>query len=72
MIAEITSYDQGINWIEKKLDIKERSFLNIAAIKTDLGWTPKTNLKEGLKETIAWHDQNMSVSFISPDSILGP
>jgi GDP-L-fucose synthase len=72
MVVEITGYNKEIEWIEDKLDIKERSFLNIAAIKKDLGWTPKTNIKEGLEKTIAWHDENLSVSFVSPDSILVP
>ena len=57
-------------WIEKNLDTKERSFLNTALIKKNLGWTPKTKLEDGLKKTITWHDQNMKVEYVSPDSIL--
>ena len=72
MVAGITGHDKGIEWIEDNPDIKERSFLNISAIKKDLGWTPKTNMKEGLEKTIAWHDENLSVSYVSPDSILVP
>ena len=72
MVADITGYDKGIGWIEDKPDIKERSFLNISAIKKDLGWTPKTNLRDGLEKTIAWHNENLSVALVSPDSILVP
>ena len=72
VVAEIAGYNKEIEWMEEKIDIKERSFLNISAIKKDLGWIPKTNIKEGLEKTIAWHDKNLSVAFISPDSILVP
>tara|TARA_R110002110_G_scaffold201091_4_gene411973 strand:+ start:2862 stop:3833 length:972 start_codon:yes stop_codon:yes gene_type:complete len=72
MVAEITGYDKEVGWIEDKPDIKERSFLNISAIKKDLGWTPKINLQEGLEKTIAWHDENLNVALVSPDSILVP
>ena len=70
MVAEIVEYEKEILWIEQHLDIKERSFLNISSIKKNLGWSPKIDLEEGLKRTIAWHDQNMKVEFVSPDSIL--
>ena len=70
MVAEIVEYEKEILWIEQHLDIKERSFLNISSIKKNLGWSPKVDLEEGLKRTIAWHDQNMKVEFVSPDSIL--
>ena len=69
MVAEILDYNK-VNWIEKKLDIKERSFLNIEAIRKDLHWTPEVNIREGLEKTIAWHNESMSVSYMRPDSIL--
>ena len=69
MVGEILGYDE-VRWMEEKLDIKERSFLNIAAIKKDLNWYPETDIREGLKKTIAWHNENMNVTYMRPDAIL--
>tara|TARA_R100000008_G_scaffold56895_1_gene35127 strand:- start:3122 stop:4093 length:972 start_codon:yes stop_codon:yes gene_type:complete len=72
MAAKIIGYDGKITWTEEKIDVKERSFLNTSLIRKHLGWTPKVDIETGLENTIAWHDQNLSVSYVSPDSILVP
>lgn len=43
----------------KKLKIKEtkRSVLDIKKIQKELGWQPKTNIKDGLFKTIKWYEQ---------------
>ena len=70
MVAKIVGYEKNIIWVEKNLDIKERTFLNTALINKNIGWVPKTKLEDGLKKTIKWHDQNMKVEYVRPDSIL--
>ena len=70
IVAKIVGYEKEILWIEKNLEIKERSFLNISLINKYLGCNPKTKLENGLEKTIRWHDQNMKVEYVSPDSIL--
>ena len=70
MVAEIAGYKKEIIWTEKQTDIKERTFLNIGLIRKDIGWNPKTNLEEGLRKTMEWHDQNLKVSLLNPDTLL--
>ena len=57
-------------WEETQQDIKNRSCLNISLAKKELGWEPKTSIKEGLTKTLQWHDHNLVAKYISPDSIL--
>ena len=69
-IAKIAGFEKQINWKEQHIDAKEKSFLDISRIKKDLGWTPITNMEKGLAETIKWHDENLSIGVVNPDSIL--
>ena len=70
MVADIAGYEREIIWTETQADIKERTFLNIGLIQKDIGWSPKTNLEEGLRKTMEWHDQNLTVGILSPDTLL--
>ena len=46
-----------VNPMRKNLKVAEarRSALDIKKIKKEFGWYPKTNIKEGLEETIDWY-----------------
>lgn len=70
LVAELYEYKKEILWEETALDIKERTFLDISLIKKEIGWHPQTSMKEGLKETIKWHKENLKVTFVSKDSLL--
>jgi GDP-L-fucose synthase len=56
-IKEITGYEGSIVWDKSKPDGQPRRGLRIWKAK-ELGWTPQTNLKDGLKETIDWYLAN--------------
>tara|TARA_R110000824_G_scaffold14985_7_gene63400 strand:- start:3023 stop:4006 length:984 start_codon:yes stop_codon:yes gene_type:complete len=68
-VADMVGFEKEIIWKEEYVDAKERSFLNTSRIRKDLGWTPTTDMETGLAKTIAWHDENLTVSTINPDSI---
>jgi len=70
MVSELSKCEKEIIWEETQQDIKQRSCLNISLAKKELGWEPKTSIKEGLTKTLQWHDNNLIAKYISPDSIL--
>jgi len=68
--ANIMGYQGEMTWKALDLDVKERTFLDISLIKKELGWVPRVSIDEGLERTIKWHDDNLTPSYVSHDSIL--
>lgn len=54
MIKEITGHVGEIVWDTNKPDGTSRKILDISKIKS-LGWAPKTQLWEGIRETYTWY-----------------
>ena len=69
-VAEMIGFEKEMIWKEEYVDAKERSFLDISRIKKDLGWNPITKMEDGLAKTIKWHDENLNIAVMNPDSIL--
>jgi len=55
LIAESTEFSGNIVWDVAKPDGQPRRLLNTSRAKDALGWTAKTDLKIGLKQTIEWY-----------------
>lgn len=46
--------------------IKTSLFLDCSLAKKELGWEPRTNLEEGIKETIKWWKENIDEKTLKP------
>ena len=57
-VASVVGYNRPINWDTSKPNGPPRKLLNVDRIK-ELGWKPKTNLKEGIEKTYEWYRQNV-------------
>jgi GDP-L-fucose synthase len=60
MIKRLTGYDGEIKWDANKPDGQPRRFLDISRAKREFGFSPKTDLGQGLKKTIDWYVTNSS------------
>lgn len=58
-IYQIVGYKGSIVWDSSKPDGVYRKVLNIDKIK-NLGWAPKIELEEGLKQTYEWYKSNIN------------
>lgn len=54
MVAEITGYTGEIRWDSTKPDGMMRKVLDTSRI-NDLGWSAKTDLRQGIENTYAWY-----------------
>lgn len=57
ILKELGKGEEMIQHVEDRLGHDRRYALNFDKIK-NLGWEPKTNLEEGLKETVKWYKEN--------------
>ena len=71
MLAEFCEFEGSITWEEDlEIDLQNRSCLNVGLIKKELGWEPKISLRDGLLETLEYHDKNLTAQYLRHDSIL--
>ncbi len=61
LIKEITEFQGEILWDTEKPDGTPRKLLDISKI-SSLGWKPKINLRDGIKETYEWYVKNVNFS----------
>ena len=55
MIVDITGYSGKIHWDTTRPDGQARRYMDITKAKRELGFTPHTKLREGLRLTIEWY-----------------
>jgi GDP-L-fucose synthase len=60
IISEVIGYNDMIAWDTNVPNGTPRKVLNIDKI-TELGWIPKTSLKEGIEKTYKWYKENAFV-----------
>jgi len=60
LICELTGFYGAIEWDTTKPDGQPRRCLDTNRAKREFGFEAKTDLREGLRETIAWYSANMS------------
>ncbi len=58
LLAEIIGYEGEIVWDSSKPDGNMRRVMDISRMKKELGFTAKTDLAEGLQETVDWFKKN--------------
>lgn len=58
LICELCDYRGQIRWDESKPDGQPRRALDVTRAQCEFGFQASTTLKEGLRETIAWYEQN--------------
>lgn len=58
MIKEISGYRGQIRWDSKGPDGALRKVSDISRIRTKLNWVPQYYLRDGLKKTIQWFEEN--------------
>lgn len=56
LLAEISGYDQPPTMRPTRCGDIRHSVLAVHKTRTDLGWTPTTQLREGLSRTYRWFD----------------
>ena len=72
MLAEICEFENVINWKEEEeIDIQKRSCLSTNLMEKETGWKARVSLKEGLIETLKYHDENLTAKYLRHDSIIG-
>lgn len=57
LIAELTGFEGELRWDPTKPDGQPRRCLDTAKAKELLGWEAKVDLRDGLKQTIDWFNQ---------------
>lgn len=58
LIMEVTGYNGDIKWNTSKPDGQPRRKLDVSRAKKEFGFIAKTKLREGLKKTIRWYEEN--------------
>jgi len=58
LVARVTGYEGEIVWDSEKPDGTPRKLLDVSRIRS-LGWSPSTDLAQGLEETWAWYKENV-------------
>ena len=57
-IGEVVGFSGAIRWNPEKPDGQLRKVLDVSRMRTALGWTPPTDLREGLGKTVSWYLAN--------------
>ena len=52
------SYRDLITFVDDRPGHDKRYAINASKIKTELGWEPKTNFSEGIRNTVCWYLEN--------------
>ena len=58
LVARLTGYEGTVTWDASRPDGQPRRCLDTSRAKEALGWTARTSLEEGLRETIEWFERN--------------
>ena len=58
IIAGLTNFTGEIRWQSSQPDGQPRRQLDVSRARARLGFTAATTLEDGLRQTIAWYEQN--------------
>jgi GDP-L-fucose synthase len=58
LISELMKFDGKIVWDRSKPDGQPRRCLDVGKAKSELRWSAKVGMEEGLKQTIEWYTKN--------------
>jgi GDP-L-fucose synthase len=62
LIAELTGFDGELRWDPSKPDGQPRRAVDASAAHSAFGFRPRTELRDGLRETIDWYRANRDVA----------
>ncbi len=58
LVARLSGFKGQIEWDSTKPDGQPRRCLDVQRARNALNWTARTTLEDGLRETIAWYENN--------------
>jgi GDP-L-fucose synthase len=58
LVARLAGFEGRIVWDPTKPDGQPRRCLDVSAAEREMGFVARTPFEEGLKQTIAWYEQN--------------
>lgn len=61
LLCQLMNYKGKIHWDKTKPDGQPKRRLNVSRAKKEFGFKAKISLKEGLKRTIKWYENNLAV-----------
>ena len=64
VIPEVVGYTGQAVWNASKPDGAMRKVLDVTKMKAELGWEPRTSLRDGLRKTIDWFVENEMVAAV--------
>jgi GDP-L-fucose synthase len=59
LTRELVGYEGPVKWDATKPDGQPRRCLDTSRAAAEFGWRAKTRLREGLRQTIAWYEEEM-------------
>jgi dTDP-glucose 4,6-dehydratase/GDP-L-fucose synthase len=59
-IADVTDFDGDVEWDTSKPDGQMRRRLDVSRAKERFSWEATTGFEDGLRETVAWYEENRS------------
>lgn len=60
IVAEAVGYDGEMQWDTSKPDGTPRKLLDVSKLR-ESGWSPSVKLEDGIRDTVKWYRDNMSV-----------
>lgn len=58
LLTQMTGFQGEVNWETSRPDGQARRCFDVTRAKTELGWTARTPLAEGLRKTVDWYREN--------------
>jgi len=59
LICSLTEYRGTVRWDATKPDGQPRRCLDTTRAEAEFGWRAKTPLRDGLRKTIAWYEEEV-------------
>jgi GDP-L-fucose synthase len=61
-LRDLTGFRGDVVWDRSKPDGQERRIFDVSKAKRDLGWEPRTSLRDGLAKTVTWYRANRATA----------
>lgn len=65
ILQALTGFQGRVVWDASRPDGQLRRFFDVSKAKADLGFVPRTSLREGLSKTVSWYQANRAVARLS-------
>jgi GDP-L-fucose synthase len=61
-LVEVTGFKGELKWNTSRPDGQSRRVFDVSRAKSELGWTARTSLREGLTKTVEWYRANQKTA----------